>query len=99
MKKQFIPFGAVLTLALLISGCETDGGVTARIQEKSTAYAELQQPEKDCIAQGNVMPGFTSDMVYMAVGSPTKVEPERLPDGTDAEIWTYNNYFPPATPT
>ena len=94
MKKHLIPFGAALTLALFITGCESDGGITARIQEKSSVYATLKQWDKNYIAKGVVSTGFTADMVYMAVGSPTKVEPVKTPDGRNAEVWTYDHYYP-----
>lgn len=94
MKTYLIPFGAALTLALFVTGCESDGGVTARTQEKSAAYAALKPWEKKDIDKGVVSTGFTPDMVYMAVGNPSKVEPVRLSDGSNAEMWTYNNYYP-----
>ena len=35
MKTHLIPAGAAIVLALLVTGCESDGGVAARTQEKS----------------------------------------------------------------
>jgi hypothetical protein len=94
MKKHLIPFGAALTLALFVTGCETDGGITARTQEKSAAYATLKPWDKNYIDKGIVATGFSADMVYMAVGNPTKVEPVKTSDGRSAEMWTYDHYYP-----
>jgi hypothetical protein len=94
MKKHLIPFGAALTLALFVTGCESDGGITARTQEKSAAYATLKQWEKNYIAKGVIAPGFTPDMVYMSVGNPSQVQPVNAPTGGEAELWTYRNYYP-----
>ena len=93
MKKSLVPLGAAL-LVLAVTGCETDNAISARIQEKSAAYANLSLREKTFIARGAVSTGFTPDMVYMAVGSPSKVAPVRFPEGGQGEIWTYQNFYP-----
>jgi hypothetical protein len=94
MNKLLLPSGAALLLALLMSGCETDdGGITARTQEKSAAYAKLKYWEKNFIAKGVIAEGFTSDMVYMAMGQPNKTEAKELPQGR-FELWTYSRYYP-----
>jgi len=94
MKKLFLPVGAAVLLALLVSGCETDdGGITARTQEKSASYAKLKYWEKSFIAKGVIAEGFTPDMVYMAMGRPNKIEAKQLSQGT-FELWTYSRYYP-----
>ncbi len=42
MKKILLPASVAIALALLVAGCETDGGVSARKQEKAEAYATLR---------------------------------------------------------
>jgi len=91
--KHALSLGAAVLLTLFVSGCETDGSLTARIQEKSAVYATLQPWEKNYIAKGVVSKGFTPDMVYMAMGLPSKAEPVNE-SGSKAELWTYNNYYP-----
>ena len=94
MHKSFIPVGAALLLALLMSGCETDdGGITARTQEKSASYAKLQFWQKNFIAKGVIAESFTPDMVYMAMGHPNKIETKQFPQG-QVELWTYSRYYP-----
>ena len=93
MKNHLVPFGGALVLALFVTGCDTDY-VSARIQEKSATYATLKVSEKRFIEKGVVATGFTPDMVYMAVGNPSKVEPLQTTDGSKAELWTYNQYYP-----
>jgi len=94
MNQHFLPTaGAAVLLALLITGCESDGGIAARTQEKSAVYATLKVSEKRFIEKGVIAMGFTPDMVYMAMGHPTKVESKELPQG-HAELWTYDRYYP-----
>lgn len=48
------------------------------------------------IKEGAIEVGYTADMVYIALGKPTKVKSKESPDGT-VEMWTYNNYYPTVT--
>ena len=93
MKTSFAPSGAVLLLALFVTGCETDGGVAARVQEKSAAYAALKTWQKQLIDHGTIAQGFTPDMVYMALGRPDMIDAKDLPQG-HAELWTYTHFYP-----
>jgi len=93
MKKSLIPVGAALLLALLITGCESDGGVAARTQEKSALYATLRPWQKKLIEKGTISQGFTPDMVYIALGHPDKIDAKELSEG-HAEMWVYTHYYP-----
>ena len=93
MKKHLIPAGAALVLALLIAGCETDGGIPSRAKEKSAVYATLKPWQKKYIDKGTISKGFTPDMVYIALGKPDKTETKEFPDGR-AELWTYTHVYP-----
>ena len=93
MKNNLIPAGAALLFALFVTGCETDGGVSARAQEKSASYAALLPWQKKLIDKGTITQSFTPDMVYMAMGKADQVETKVLPEGT-AELWTYTHYYP-----
>ena len=88
MKLTLPLLGAALGLALLVTGCETDGS-SSRIQEKSAVYATLKPWQKKNIDAGIVAMTFTPDMVYMAIGNPSTKEPT-----ADGELWTYKNYYP-----
>ena len=91
MKKHLAQIGAALGLALLITGCESTG-VDARIQEKSAVFATLTPEQRRYISVGAFAPGYTTDMVYMAVGKPSKIVVSA--DGRQT-VWTYNNYYLP----
>jgi hypothetical protein len=93
MKTHLIPVGAAVALALLITGCETDGGVSARAQEKSAVYSALKPWQKKYVDKGAIAMGFTTDMVYIAMGRPDKVETKDLPEGK-TDLWTYKQYYP-----
>lgn len=90
MKKYLAPVGALLAL-LVLAGCESSG-VTARIQEKSALFNSLEPWQQRDIQSGLVNPGFSTDMVYMALGKPSKIV--TTADGQET-IWTYSNYYPP----
>jgi len=92
MKKLPVILGVSLGFALLVTGCETDNA-SARIQEKSAVYATLKPWQKKYVDTGVVAMGFTPDMVYMAIGNPTKTEVVGAP-GDKTEVWTYRNYYP-----
>ena len=93
MKKRSLPLGAAALFAVFVTGCETDGGIAARTQEKSAVYATLKLSEKRFIEKGVIAIGFTPDMVYMAMGHPSKVESQEFPEGK-RELWTYSHYYP-----
>src|SRR5471030_935786 len=95
MKTYLLPAGAgaALLLALLVTGCESDGGMSARAQEKSATYAALKPWQKKYIDKGAVTIGFTTDMVYISMGRPDKVDTKDLAEGK-AELWTYSRYYP-----
>ena len=95
MKKLPVILGVSLGFALLVTGCETDNA-SARIQEKSAVYATLTVSEKRFIEKGVIAAGFTPDMVYMAMGHPTKVESKADPGIGRVELWTYTHYYPPS---
>ena len=86
-------FGVLLGAVALFSGCETDNGIASRAREKPDTYANLQLWQKRFIEKGVIAKGFTTDMVYIAMGHPTKVQVKEIPEG-HAELWTYKNYYP-----
>jgi hypothetical protein len=79
-------------LAVFLTGCATND-ISARIREKSSVYATLPPVQQEKINQGIIALGFTGDMVYMAMGPPSQVEPVEKTGG-HAELWTYRNYYP-----
>ena len=90
MKKNLLTLAA-FAAAVLVTGCESGGGVAARIAEKSVVYNNLAPWQQRDIQDGVVSIGGSTDMVYMALGKPSKIVTSA--NGTET-IWTYNNYFP-----
>ena len=94
--KFIVTFGAALSAAMLLAGCDATSGTAARIQEKSALYAQLTPEQKKNIEEGAIEHGYTMDMVYMALGKPSKSREKAAPEGT-VVMWTYNNYYPTVT--
>jgi hypothetical protein len=92
MKRALFLPATVTLLAFIFTGCESTN-IAGRIREKPDVYAKLQPAEKEKIDHGVVALGFDADMVYLAMGHPSKVEPVEGSDGR-AELWTYRNYYP-----
>ncbi len=94
--KLIVALGTALSAAVLMAGCDATSGTAARIQEKSAIYAQLTPEQKKNIEEGAFEHGYTTDMVYMALGKPSKVREKAAPEGT-VLMWTYNNYYPTVT--
>lgn len=90
-----LPLATAVWLAVGLAGCESTGTIATRTQEKSAAYAASEPWEKKYIDKGTVAVGFTPDMVYMAMGHPTKIDAKDFPAG-HAELWIYRRFYPKA---
>lgn len=87
--KSLVPVSSlVLSVAALLAGCESTGGVSNRIQEKSALYSSLPADQQAALKAGAIDVGYTQEMAYIALGNPTKKQTEG-----DNEIWTYNKYY------
>lgn len=80
---------ALLSIALLFAGCST---IDSRIKEKSAAFAAVDAPTQDKIRLGRVEVGFTTDLVYIALGGPDERTTKTSATSTD-ETWIYNSYY------
>ena len=89
MKLSLFRIVPLLFLALLFAGCST---IDSRIQEKSVAFAALDAPTQDKIRLGRVEVGFTTDLVYIALGGPDERLTKTSTEGT-GETWIYNSYY------
>jgi outer membrane protein assembly factor BamE (lipoprotein component of BamABCDE complex) len=87
MKTTKLLFTCLAVFAL--TGCST---VNSRIKEKSQVYYSLEADTRAKIDQGIIDPGFTPDMVYIALGSPDEKRTQRDLDGR-TEVWIYNSYY------
>ncbi len=90
--KRHLSTLAAFAISLLFSGCETSG-VSGRIQEKSAVFKSLDAGQQRDIQNRVVGAGFTTDMVYIALGRPSKIETSA--DGREV-VWIYRNYYPPS---
>lgn len=76
--------------ALAFSGCETSGR-SARIQEKSAAYATFSDELKARINQGDVSIGDSADAAYIALGKPNSTS-TRPGEKGEVQVWTYTKF-------
>ena len=81
----------VALLSLTLVGCSN--GISARISEKSAMYEQLRPEIQQQLRDGIVEPGFTADMVYVALGAPTRTEIRQTPRGP-VGFWIYTNLYP-----
>lgn len=80
MQRPFACLTALLSLAL--AGCATHTPTTATKLEPKI-HAKVQK--------GIVEPGFTPEMVYLALGKPS-VPAENIVDSTRDGTWVYQNF-------
>ena len=75
-------------VALLLGGCST---IPSRIEEKSALFAALDAETQNKIKQGRVDVGYSTDLVYIALGTPDERLTKTNQTGT-TETWIYNSY-------
>lgn len=92
MKTSFLPLTCLALGIILTAGCETHG-ITQRITEKADIFDSITPEERRTIKAGIIMPGYTSDMVYMAFGHPSSTESSQV-DGSKVEMWSYQRFYP-----
>lgn len=78
-----------ILVSLLAAGCATSG-IENRAQEKATVFNQLSPDVQRRIRDGQVGMGFTEDMVYIAIGKPSKTE-TRSSDSGPVVVWIYKN--------
>jgi hypothetical protein len=76
-------------LAFALAGCST---VDSRIKEKPDVFAKLDPVIQAKLKQGIIDLGYTSDMVYIALGKPDEIR-ERTSGGGHDTVWKYNTYY------
>lgn len=74
--------------ALSVTGCNT---ANSRVKEYPESAAQFDKATRDKIGRGVVEPGYTPEMVFLALGKPT--EPAAgLATQTRDGIWVYENF-------
>lgn len=92
-------FGRALALATGICGLIAFAGAGCattpqdRIRAKPELFAAFPPEAQEAIRAGRVEPGFTPDMVRMALGEPSVVT-TRKTDAGETTIWTYTDAYP-----
>lgn len=85
------PLVFALLLAVLFgaSGCNT---FDRRAAEKADVFAALSPEDQARLQKKTIHIGDTTDMVYIALGSPDERRQSATPDG-DTTTWIYNRYW------
>ena len=88
---KLFPASLVLSLGLLLNaGCAVSQ--SARIQEKSVVFRSLTPGQQQQVLAGRVNVGFTSDMVYLALGKPAEVKAAGN-SAAQGEEWVYRRVY------
>ena len=74
---------------LALTGCST---VKSRIEEKQALFNSLDPQAQARIRQGLIDVGYTTDMVYIALGKPDEVKERTTGEGNET-TWIYNAYW------
>lgn len=78
---------AIAWLALPFLAACSMSTISSRSQERPTALNSATPAQKKLISEGWIDPGFTPDMVYIALGNPDKKE-----TNGEVETWIYRNF-------
>ncbi|MDB6128016.1 MAG: hypothetical protein JWM35_1912 [Verrucomicrobia bacterium] len=86
-------FRLLLALGIVGAGAGCASGINGRIQEKSEVFSRLPPEAQKNLRDGTIEPGYTADMVYMALGKPSKVKVKDTAQGK-VGLWKYEHFFP-----
>jgi outer membrane protein assembly factor BamE (lipoprotein component of BamABCDE complex) len=84
-----LSFISLLLALAVLPGCNT---FERRAQKKADVFATLSPETKARLQSKTIHVGDTSDMVYIALGSPDEKRVSASPTG-ETTIWTYNRYW------
>jgi len=80
---------SALLAAALLTGCDS---IDSRINRKSAVFTALPAADQARLRQGSIAVGDTPDMVYIAIGEPSRRIEKRTADGTQS-VWIYRQYY------
>lgn len=83
----------VALTGILPAGCGSFG-VAARINERPAVFSALNATEQAMIREGEIDVGFTTDMVYLALGKPSTIQTLESANGP-LTLWVYQRYVVP----
>jgi hypothetical protein len=75
-------FLAAAAVVVLTAGC---------VSQSPTTSTSLEPAIRAKVEKGIIEPGFTPEMVYLALGKPTEPA-ESLADATTSGTWVYHNF-------
>jgi hypothetical protein len=79
---------ALVAALLTLSGCHTP---TTRLRDYPASQAQFDAKTRDKIKRGIIEPGFTPEMVYLALGKPTEPA-SSIVDATRDGTWIYRDF-------
>ncbi|QYM79314.1 hypothetical protein K0B96_01460 [Horticoccus luteus] len=85
--KRIVLFLAAFS-ALLLAGCNT---LNHRIEQHAAMFNALDAPTQAKLRAGTVEIGYTTDMVYVALGAPDESRDNVTAKGRTTD-WIYNSY-------
>lgn len=86
-KLPLLPALAVIGL-LFTSGCAS---FDSRVEEKAYVFDALSPETKQRLKEGEIRPGDSFDMVYIALGAPNEKSQVVTANGSET-IWTYSRF-------
>jgi hypothetical protein len=84
------PLLAALLAVILLSACSTPD---SRITENQAAFDRLPPEAQQKIRAGQVEPGYTHEMVYLALGKADRKYTRATEQG-ETEVWLYDDNTP-----
>jgi len=76
-----------LLATLLAAGCSTP---SSRIKQRPEVFASFPPGVQENVRSGRIAVGYTHDMVYIALGSPSRMYQRETESGR-TEIWSYTD--------
>ena len=85
--RHVAPF--LLVAAMALTGCDT---IDSRIHQKSAVFASLPAADQDRLRKGTVAIGDSPDMVFIAIGAPSRRIEKQSAQG-NRTVWIYRRYY------
>lgn len=86
---RFTSGAMTLALALLFTGCATP---ESRIKRNQALFDAFPPAVQEQVRAGEVHPGYTTNMVRIALGEPDREYVRRTADGT-VQLWSYTDHY------
>jgi hypothetical protein len=80
--------------AVVLSGCATPA---ARIKRHPELFTGFPPEVQTAVREGRIDLGYTPEMVYIALGQPSRKYDREDAEGT-AEVWAYTDRYPARDP-